>query len=90
MTDLNTALESVAARFVTRVIVPVLLAGNLVAGAFWANLIHDTQIEQGATVIRLQILQGQTDVRVTELERRLNSRGGPISDRRSLYSVGLP
>lgn len=92
MTDLNTVLESVGARFVTRVIVPILLAGNVAAGSYWANEIYQQQRAQGDTIVQILIRQGQVDVRVTELERRLNTpRPGPISDHRGLYTIkGLP
>lgn len=88
MTDLNAALESVGAKLMTRVVVPILLTGNIAAGSYWANEIYQQQRAQGDTIVQMLVRQGQTEVRVTEIERRLNvPKPGPISARGGLYSV---
>ena len=60
--------------------VPILLAGNIAAGSYWAKLIYERQEVAFMSIGDLRVtVNGEHAARLTEIERRLNSRKSPIS-----------
>jgi hypothetical protein len=85
------ALNSTVFLALARLGVPVLLAGNIAAGSYWAKLIYERQELAFMAIGDLRVtVDGEHAARLTEIERRLNSRRSPISDERGLYSIGGP
>ena len=85
------ALNSTVFLALARLGVPVLLAGNIAAGSYWANVIYERQELAFMEINSLKVtVDGAHAARLTEIERRLNSRKSPISDRQELYFGSMP
>lgn len=80
------ALNSTVLLALARLGVPILLGINVAAGSYWANLIYERQELAFMQINALRVrVEGEYAARLTEIERRLNSRKSPISEVRDGY-----
>lgn len=75
------AVESTLSLVLVRWVMPALMAANIAAGSYWANLIYERQELAFMKINSLTVtVDGEHAARINEIERRLNSRKSPISD----------
>ena len=75
----RSALESTVFLALARVGVPILLAGNIAAGSYWANKLYERQDLAFMAIGDMRVVNADQGARLNEVERRLNSRRSPIS-----------
>ena len=76
MTALDRAVESTWAMVLARFVTPGLMALSLAVGTYYANRIEWLITE----MINAKVAGADINARLSEVERRLNSRRSPISE----------
>ncbi len=83
------ALNSTVFLALARVGTPVLLATCIGMVGYWGNMIYERQELAFMSIGDLRVVvNGAHEARLTEIERRLNSRKSPINDMRAPFWGG--
>lgn len=89
MTKLEQAVESTWAHVLARFVTPLLASAILLLGGFVGNAVLSEVKAMRADVNNALIKQENHSVRLSEIERRLNSRKSPIAEVRGTYGGAL-
>lgn len=84
------AVESTLSLILVRWVLPGLVAMNMAVGSYWAKLIYERQELAFMRIGQVEVAQARDEVRIGEIERRLNSRKSPISDTVQSQWLAIP